>query len=84
MERLVNIRLYFGFFSSSNTTIEPCSTVKTNNFEEDCFIIDFGEAVFQSDCSRERWKDQCQVDLIDASLMFAVPRAQLVSFPSYS
>ncbi|KAL5319277.1 hypothetical protein ACEPPN_012327 [Leptodophora sp. 'Broadleaf-Isolate-01'] len=56
---------------------EPCSTVKTNNFEEDCFIIDFGEAVFQSDCSRERWKDQCQVDLIDASLMFAVPRAQL-------
>ncbi|KAH6714989.1 hypothetical protein BKA61DRAFT_672960 [Leptodontidium sp. MPI-SDFR-AT-0119] len=56
---------------------EPYSTVKTNNFETDCYVIDFGEAVFQSDCSPERWKGQCQVDLIDASLMFAIPRAQL-------
>ncbi|KAG4439080.1 hypothetical protein IFR05_005422 [Cadophora sp. M221] len=56
---------------------EPNSIIKSNNFNDDCFIIDFGEAVFQSDCSPKHWKGQCQVDLIDASLMFAVPRAQL-------
>ncbi|PVH68396.1 hypothetical protein DL98DRAFT_662206 [Cadophora sp. DSE1049] len=61
----------------SNNFILHTREWTTNNFEKDCFAIDFGEAVFQSDCSPNGWKEQCQVDLIDASLMFAIPRAQL-------
>ncbi|PVH81898.1 hypothetical protein DL98DRAFT_586910 [Cadophora sp. DSE1049] len=57
---------------------ELCSGTKTDvESKEGWFIFDFGEAVFRSDCSLSHWKEQCNIDLINASGMFAATRAQL-------